>query len=1261
VAGCIDVELSECLPTEALAFDKTYFWEVTAEDEFGAITTGGPWSFSTRTTNRAPNPPQALYPSPDATGVPRDVVLAWRGGDPDGDDVTYSVFKGTTRNSLFPVPGCQDIEEEECDLGQLDYSSTHYWQVDATDSHQATVQSSVWKFTVENENRPPAEATNPNPSVGATGVDTETNLTWSGGSDPDGDSVTFDVYLYRSTDAIPAGPLPQCTGLSVKVCDPGTLDSGTSYRWFVEPKDEHGAQPVITSQPWTFTTRSDNNPPYAPYDPQPSNASTNASLDPVLTWKGGDPDAGDIVTYDVYLSPDEDSLVAPLAGCANLTQKSCQPGRLESFTYYYWKVVATDKYGAMNVGGPWRFRTLNNPPGAIEPLTPADGAKDQPLNVELTWKTSTDPDGDSVKYYVYLQANDSTPEKYYPCSDLTAPRCKPSKDLEPNTKYYWFVEVQDSKGAAYRPSPAWSFTTGAGPNQPPNEPNGPSPYDGARDVKIIDSGNLLRWNGGDPDGDDVTYEVYLEVGDSTPDKLVCPTTDKLICDPGTLAYGKHYYWQVVATDEHGDSTVGEVWEFWTEDEPQPAAKIDIALIIDSSESMKWNDEDDMRKDAAKLFIGSMIDGDQVAVVAFDTSARVLWRLATLTQANRANAQAAVDQVNSDGYSTNLGAGLRAGYEQLNSSTASANPKVAVFLTDGEGDYNNEASLYIAKGWRVYTVGLGSDIDEPLLNRIALETGGQYRHLTDPNELHQVYLDIYDSATNSTTVVNKTVTVRPNQTTTVNATIAANQSSATFAIDLAGTQSTSRTIDLAQVTMELVDPSGNTIRPSSTDPAVYYDEGDTWALFRITRPQAGTWQIKLTGAALRASDIPVRVRVSQRDPEPPPPPPPPTGWQPIGSASGNGISADSSDSVRVDVAVAANGTLYAAWADEGGRIFVRKWNGSAWSDISGTGLSCGGSDARSPAIALDSGNQPIVAWSETKGNDEICIRRYSGSGTSWSSLGGGVVSNTSGDSQDAAIAVSGDGTVYVAWRDSSAGNSEIYVKRLDGSSWNEFGSSASGGGISNSANGYSGRPTIAVDGNNRPFVAYTDNYTGTRQVYVKRWTGSSWTAAGSNAAGDGGVSNNSGQSGHAVVRAAPNGTIYLTWQDTTPNQGGEIYVLRYDGSKWVSVGTNSAQGGGISNTTAATDQPALAIGPDNRPCVAWHEGPSSGPREIFARCYDGSTWAERSSSAHAGGISNNSGDSWRAKMAIDGSSNIYVLWEDNSGGGDYDIYGRRWSP
>jgi len=74
----------------------------------------------------------------------------------------------------------------------------------------------------------------------------------------------------------------------------------------------------------------------------------------------------------------------------------------------------------------------------------------------------------------------------------------------------------------------------------------------------------LGWTGGDPDEDDVvTYVVYIAANDPTLDILVSIDQSANTYDPGALIANTHYYWQIVATDDHEASTSGPVWVLTT--------------------------------------------------------------------------------------------------------------------------------------------------------------------------------------------------------------------------------------------------------------------------------------------------------------------------------------------------------------------------------------------------------------------------------------------------------------------------------------------------------------------------------------------------------------------------------------------------------------------------------------------------------------------------------------------------------------------------
>jgi WD40 repeat protein/tetratricopeptide (TPR) repeat protein len=94
----------------------------------------------------------------------------------------------------------------------------------------------------------------------------------------------------------------------------------------------------------------------------------------------------------------------------------------------------------------------------------------------------------------------------------------------------------------------------------PHEPTDPFPADGSLAQSVFLD---LSWTGGDPDGDRVTYDIFLAPNSLAPTTLVCDDSPSTTCDPGTLQYSTDYYWRVVATDEHSAANAGPVWTFST--------------------------------------------------------------------------------------------------------------------------------------------------------------------------------------------------------------------------------------------------------------------------------------------------------------------------------------------------------------------------------------------------------------------------------------------------------------------------------------------------------------------------------------------------------------------------------------------------------------------------------------------------------------------------------------------------------------------------
>ena len=286
---------------------------------------------------------------------------------------------------------------------------------------------------------------------------------------------------------------------------------------------------------------------------------------------------------------------------------------------------------------------------------------------------------------------------------------------------------------------------------------------------------------------------------------------------------------------HPNGTVSEcLWRF---DCPgQTPVQVDVSLIIDSSGSMTWNDPSDMRKAGARVFVGTARNGDGLAVVDFDSSAFVRWPMTPLTN-DRDAIYAAIDAIDSNG-GTNIATGLQAGYTEL--QAGENNSKAAVLMTDGESpDPSSVVSQYVNAGWPIYTIGLGSGINQQMLQQIADATGGTYTQLSDPNDLIRVYFEIVGAILGGTTVFNQQYPMQQGETIQATVGVPANQSQVTFLVSWPG----------SRIDTTLTTPSGQQITPQTVDPNVYHAQGLTYELYRITNPESGDWTVSMYGADL----------------------------------------------------------------------------------------------------------------------------------------------------------------------------------------------------------------------------------------------------------------------------------------------------------------------------------------------------------------------------------------------------------------------------
>lgn len=201
--------------------------------------------------------------------------------------------------------------------------------------------------------------------------------------------------------------------------------------------------------------------------------------------------------------------------------------------------------------------------------------------------------------------------------------------------------------------------------------------------------------------------------------------------------------------------------------PTARAQSHIVLSVDVSETMNRNDQNKFRYSGAAEFLTLLglyqQDANKTGIVAVGNDARVIKGLSSISVGEATQYEKSLSDLPAEAW-TELGKGLQASMKVL--GAASEARRGIVLLSDGiiEGDpkargmgrdearaaaeqelWDQIVPVLKENRIKVYTVGL-FDQDrrgEPLMKRLANETGGFYTHLTKPEEFSGIYRKMLD--------------------------------------------------------------------------------------------------------------------------------------------------------------------------------------------------------------------------------------------------------------------------------------------------------------------------------------------------------------------------------------------------------------------------------------------------------------------------------------------------------------------------------------
>lgn len=178
-------------------------------------------------------------------------------------------------------------------------------------------------------------------------------------------------------------------------------------------------------------------------------------------------------------------------------------------------------------------------------------------------------------------------------------------------------------------------------------------------------------------------------------------------------------------------------------------KLNSVLAIDCSGSMSGHDPiqkvtDELgninykseRKIAAKSYLNNLKSEDKTAILTFNNNAEVICDFTD----NNLELIFSLDNLYSSG-GTSFNNALKSSISKLNELNEEST-KIIILMTDGYSSVSdNILDIAVESGIKIYTIGLGSDIDDEVLRYISNYSNGEYYYAATSSELSNLYANI----------------------------------------------------------------------------------------------------------------------------------------------------------------------------------------------------------------------------------------------------------------------------------------------------------------------------------------------------------------------------------------------------------------------------------------------------------------------------------------------------------------------------------------
>src|ERR1700680_1223158 len=279
-----------------------------------------------------------------------------------------------------------------------------------------------------------------------------------------------------------------------------------------------------------------------------------------------------------------------------------------------------------------------------------------------------------------------------------------------------------------------------------------------------------------------------------------------------------------------------------------------------------------------------------------------------------------------------------------------------------------------------------------------------------------------------------------------------------------------------------------------------------------------------------------------------------------------LSNDSADSGNPQMAVDATANINVVWENENitfGIFFSQSSDGGV-TFSKPVNLTTNSTGSFSPQLAADSAGNINVVWEDDfSAQSDISFARSTGKGTTLTFSAPMNLSNNSGASVGAQIAVDSGGNINVTWMDNTTGNNQILFRRSPDQGATFLPAMNLSNGTYDSSN-----PQVRVGTNGSVYVVWQeiDPQSFNDAIFFARFNNGD-----TNFSIPTNISNNPGNSTNPWITVDATGAIDLNWLDTTPGRANVFFARSMDAGATFSTPQNVSNLGSSSNVHAVADK------------------------------------------------------------------------------------------